>query len=378
MDAVINWMGGWPKEGLISESAWASRLAEAASNRSNHAEGIDCDSRLRGQLAAGLLHNRTGTDGDRLLLTNGADDALLQLIRQYVLPGDAIIVERITARSVLQSFGKAGAKLVPVAGDAAGMDPEALAAALREQRPRMVYVSMSCADPTGNSWELERCRLIGQVCREAGVLLVADERQEQLYYDVVAPNSNLSQEPGMLVIGQLPPGVIAGLRIGWITGDQTLLKKLAVPDQKSEARPKQSLAESSGKLELERSALSAFIAEQPLEPIVEMLRIQCRERMHILTAQLAGCQIADLSWTVPLGGLHLWVTLPEGLEGEALLRCAWMKGLIFQPGAPFYAAQPRTNKIRLTFAFASDRQIKAGVARLAESISEFTGRWSHA
>jgi 2-aminoadipate transaminase len=74
--------------------------------------------------------------------------------------------------------------------------------------------------------------------------------------------------------------------------------------------------------------------------------------------------------------LHLWVILPSGLEGESLLRGAWLKGLIFQPGAPFYVKEPLVNTLRVTFAFADERQMKQGLTRLEESIGEFTGRWS--
>ena len=128
--------------------------------------------------------------------------------------------------------------------------------------------------------------------------------------------------------------------------------------------------------DIEQQALSSLIDEQPLEPLFDMLRAQCRERKRRMTEQLARQGIEDLVWTEPRGGLHLWVTLPSGLDGEALLRGAWLKGVIFQPGAPFYVSHPRGNTARITHAFADERQIKLGVARLAESIGEFTGRWS--
>jgi 2-aminoadipate transaminase len=92
--------------------------------------------------------------------------------------------------------------------------------------------------------------------------------------------------------------------------------------------------------------------------------------------QLSIREVPDLSWIKPIGGLHLWLTLPEGLDGEALLRGAWLKGLIFQPGAPYFVKDPRVNTLRITHAFADERQMKLGLGRLAESMEEFTGRWS--
>jgi 2-aminoadipate transaminase len=95
-----------------------------------------------------------------------------------------------------------------------------------------------------------------------------------------------------------------------------------------------------------------------------------------MTEQLAQKGISDVAWIKPRGGMHLWVILPSGLEGESLLRGAWLKGLIFQPGAPFYVKEPLVNTLRVTFAFTDERQLKLGLSRLEESIEEFTGRWS--
>lgn len=68
------------------------------------------------------------------------------------------------------------------------------------------------------------------------------------------------------------------------------------------------------------------------------------------------------------------MTLPSGLDGEALLRGAWLKGLMFQPGAPFFAAEPQRNTVRLTFQAADERQMKTGVSRFIEAIGDFVGR----
>jgi len=169
-----------------------------------------------------------------------------------------------------------------------------------------------------------------------------------------------------LSIGQLPPGLIAGLRIGWIAGAADYAQA------GSEYRSRQGIRANV----FEQLALSRLIEEQPLEPLYDLLRAQCRERKRLMTEQLSKQGIPDLVWTEPKGGLHLWVSLPSGLDGEALLRGAWLKGVIFQPGAPFFASHPRGNTVRLTHAFADERQIRQGVARLADSIGEFTGRWS--
>jgi len=200
------------------------------------------------------------------------------------------------------------------------------------------------------------------------VFLITDDRQEMLLYEGDDAELRRRVDSGCLSIGQLPPGLVSGLRIGWIAGNADPLRLDAVGDLPAVKEPPVSA--------IEQRALSDLIEEQPLSPLIDMFKVQCAARMKKITELLAQKQMPDLSWVTPKGGMHLWVTLPSGLDGESLLKGAWLKGLIFQPGGPFYARDPQINTLRLTYAFADEKQLKQGVARLVESIEEFTGRWS--
>jgi 2-aminoadipate transaminase len=377
LSSIINWMGGWPKEGLVSGADWEERVEAAAAlasaEQAIHQGAIERrheyhgEEKLRVQLAQGLLKDKIGGNSNQLLVTFGADGALAWILENALAQGNTILTERLTSRSALQAFRKAGMQVIAVDGDRRGMDPEALTTALYQYRPKMVYISPSCTDPEGLIWSTEYKLAVQHRCREAGVLLVTDDRQEMLLYDSDEQRLRKRLEPGIFSIGQLPPGLIAGLRMGWIAGSTDTI------DLKStEKIPRKELFDNS----LEQRALSQLVDEQPLEPLLEMLRVQCAERMSRMIELLSQKRFPDLAWVKPKGGLHLWVILPSGLEGESLLRGAWLKGLIFQPGAPFYAKDPQMNTLRITHAFADEREMKQGVTRLAESIEEFTGRWS--
>ncbi|QMV43519.1 aminotransferase class I/II-fold pyridoxal phosphate-dependent enzyme [Cohnella cholangitidis] len=374
MSSIINWMGGWPKEGLVSSADWEERVEAAAAFAATEQLGIlerksDLygEEKLREQLAKGLLKGKTGGNGNQIRMTRGADGALAWILENKLIPGDTILTEKLTSRSALIAFRKAGLKVEAVEGDRRGMDPEALTTALFRYRPKMVYVSPTLTDPEGACWSPENKTAVQSRCKEAGVLLVTDDRHEMLIYDQAELRPPRRLEPGALSIGQIPPGLIAGLRIGWIAG--------ATESAYSHSNGTPVREEYSANT-IEQLALAQLIEEQPLEPLYDMLRVQCAERMRRMTEQLARKGIEDLSWVQPKGGLHLWVVLPSGLDGESLLRGAWLKGLIFQPGAPFYAKDPRINTLRITHAFADERQMKQGLSRLAESMEEFTGRWS--
>ncbi|RKP54010.1 PLP-dependent aminotransferase family protein [Cohnella endophytica] len=377
MSSIINWMGGWPKDGLVSATDWEERVEAAAALTATERLGAierkaepHGEEKLKTQLAQGFLKERTGGNGSLLTMTNGADGSIAWIVGHLLVAGDTVLTERLTSRTALQIFRKAGMNVVAVAGDRRGLDPEALTTALYRHRPKLVYVAPSCTDPEGANWSPENKLACQERCQEAGVWLVTDDRQESLLYEPEGKRRPKRTEAGVLSIGQLPPGLIAGLRIGWIIGAPERRNTQSRQGQKGYTDKETAISE------LEQRALSRLIEELPLEPLHEMLRVQCRERMRRLTELLGQRGIPDMTWVEPRGGLHLWMNLPAGVDGEALLRGAWLKGLIFQPGAPYYAKDPRMNTIRITHAYADERQMKLGIERLAESVGEFTGRWS--
>jgi 2-aminoadipate transaminase len=79
---------------------------------------------------------------------------------------------------------------------------------------------------------------------------------------------------------------------------------------------------------------------------------------------------AGVRWTEPAGGMFVWLTLPERIDTLRLLDRALAAGVAFVPGAPFYAANPRHETLRLSFVTVPPPAIDRGVAMLAGLIEE--------
>jgi 2-aminoadipate transaminase len=68
--------------------------------------------------------------------------------------------------------------------------------------------------------------------------------------------------------------------------------------------------------------------------------------------------------------MFFWVELPAGVDGEALLAKAVERGVAFVPGAPFFAAAPRRNTMRLSFVTLGVEAIERGVAAIAAALAD--------
>jgi len=68
----------------------------------------------------------------------------------------------------------------------------------------------------------------------------------------------------------------------------------------------------------------------------------------------------------PVGGIFLWVRLPEQVDTSRLAVAAAAEGIAFNAGAEWSVAGPRAKRwLRLCFANPTDEALRGGVAALA-------------
>ena len=100
------------------------------------------------------------------------------------------------------------------------------------------------------------------------------------------------------------------------------------------------------------------------DPNVETIREGLRARRDAMIGALAREMPEGTTWNEPDGGYFLWVDLPGGMTGEALLAQADEVDVTFVKGADFYWDGSGETAIRLAFSYATPAEIDEGIARL--------------
>jgi len=98
---------------------------------------------------------------------------------------------------------------------------------------------------------------------------------------------------------------------------------------------------------------------------VKLARERYREKRDAMLAGIGKALPPGSRWSVPEGGMFLWVELPERFDAASLLPSAVEQGVAFVPGAPFYAKDRRSNTLRLSYSLPSLDRIEDGLHRLA-------------
>jgi 2-aminoadipate transaminase len=105
---------------------------------------------------------------------------------------------------------------------------------------------------------------------------------------------------------------------------------------------------------------------------IKVIRRVYGERRDVMLQALEEYFPPEVSWTRPLGGLFLWVTLPMGMDSHRLFESALKENVAFVPGDSFYSgngfASEGLRHFRLNFSNAEPEKIREGIRRLSVAI----------
>src|SRR5204862_4988246 len=107
-----------------------------------------------------------------------------------------------------------------------------------------------------------------------------------------------------------------------------------------------------------------------LDRHIRRLRTAYHARRDIMLAAMTRAFPPVVHWTVPAGGLFIWVTLPEELDAADLLRDAIARKVAFVPGAAFFPDGSGKNTMRVNFTNSSVKRVELGIARLGEALQQ--------
>ncbi len=316
-------------------------------------------------------HGIRVSDGDEILATVGSQEALYLLAEALVDPGDVVIVERPTYLAAVQVFTKRGARFLTVDLDEEGMKTDMLEEKLKKLeaegiRPKIAYLVPTCQNPTGVTMSLDRRKHLLELASRYDFLVVEDDPYGLIRFEGgdVKPLKRLDDEGRVVYLGSVSKILSPGLRLGWAAGPRDIIMVME--------RIKQHV-------NLHTSTLSQYIAARVLDAgIVErnlprIREIYKRKRDAMLEA-LEEYFPRDARWTRPIGGLFIFVWLPESIDTRRLLPKAIERGVAYVPGSEFYVDGGGANTMRLNYSYPSVDEIREGVRRLGELIKEELSR----
>ena len=299
---------------------------------------------------------------DQILITTGSQQALDLIGKIFLDKGSRMLVEKPTYLGALQAFTPMEPVAVGVDSDDEGMLIDDFAAKVGSgaDKARMAYVLPNFQNPTGRTMSEERRQALVDKAKELDIPLVEDNPYGDLWYEGEPPLPLAARNPeGVIYMGSFSKVLAPGLRVGFVVAPKSVYGKL------TQAKQAADLHSPSFNQRVVAEVMKDKFLESHIPSIRAMYKAQRDVMLMALETEMAGL---DVCWTRPVGGMFLWVRLPEGRDAQDLLGEAVERGMAFVPGAPFYAGEAQTNTLRLSYVTVSPEQIRKGIAALAAAI----------
>ncbi|HVR97335.1 MAG TPA: PLP-dependent aminotransferase family protein [Thermoanaerobaculia bacterium] len=343
---VIGFGGGLPSPRQFPRRALVEALADVVLQPSSDAlqyawpEGSDA---LRARIAEHMRSRGADVDPDRILVTSGAQQALMVAAQLLCPRGSRILTDAETYPGALDLFR--AREITPVPRTEGPADACA------------IYAMPAIGNPHGvGMGEAERHELLA-----SGLPILEDDAYGDLRFDGPGPRPLCAEAPDrVFFIGTFSKTLAPGLRVGWLVPPEPFLEDAV-------GRKHDADLQSNG---LGQALVERYLRDEAFPRRLEKLRDFYRRRAKRLAAALRR-ELPGWRFRFPEGGFALWLEpdAPDCPGGElGLLEAAVEEGVSFDPGSlfrPDRAAQPLA--LRVCFSALDPDALAEGARRLARA-----------
>lgn len=314
---------------------------------------------LREWIAERYSRNGVHININQVLVTTGSQQGLDLLGKVLIDVGSRVLVETPTYLGALQAFSLSEPQFVSVSSDDSGVVPSALTRDLTTGA-RFMYCLPNFQNPTGRRLPLDRRTQLTSIASDSGLLLVEDDPYGALSYTGEQLPTLLSMNPqGVVHMGSFSKVLAPGLRVGYLIAPEGLQRKLVQAKQAADLHTPS----------FTQRIVHETIKDGFLDVHIPQIRNLYAQQCHAMLEALQRHFPASVTWNRPEGGMFIWVKLPAGIDSMALLEKAIAANVAFVPGAPFFANEPQSNTLRLSFVTVPREKIEEGIARLGALIA---------
>jgi DNA-binding transcriptional MocR family regulator len=312
---------------------------------------------LRHRIAAAAWTARNGleVEPDRIVITPGAQQAIVAILASICRPGDTILAEEWTYPRFGAIAGLLHLHVLPVALDEHGIVPQSLEKAIRRGTPKALYLVPNFQNPTGSVMPEKRRRDIAAIARRHELPMIEDDVYGFLLPSPPAPVASFAPELTSFVTST-SKSISPSLRLGFAAVPESLLERVTSAC----------------------GALTAFTSSAAAEIFVHLFetgtadRVIERKRSLIATNRRAAERgLGEIQVAAHPMSPHLWIEMPHGLDAHDVADRARLRGIGVAPASAFTADHNRTGgAMRVSIGATDDaKQLESALRLIASLVS---------
>lgn len=322
---------------------------------------------LREQVLAFVQNKGVPASYEDLLILTGSTQGIELAAKIFLNPGDVVLCESPTFLGALQTFRTYKGVPVGVRSDDSGMCMDDLEEKLKATRAKLIYTIPTFQNPSGCTLPAARRARMVELAEKYGAVILEDDPYGDLRFAGEDQPKVRSFDPAggtVIYLGSFSKIISPGLRVGFAVAAPEIRAKMIVAKQG---------------IDTHTSNLSQAIVAEYMK--AGKLPAHIRQCCEFYAAQLAAMAAAaeahfpsSARFVRPLGGIFLWMTLPQGADVDALFARAVEHNVAFVPGKHFFPDLSGTNTLRLNYSMTDPATIEKGMQTLGGLVHELVGQ----
>ena len=321
---------------------------------------------LLGSLREYLRSKGLPLEGQELMITTGAQQAINLLAKTLLDPDDVVVAENPSFIGALAAFLSYRARLEAAQIDDEGILVPELTRLLDRfgDGVKAVYLNPYFQNPAGILYSEARKKAVLDALAGRNLCLIEDDRYGELFFDerdrprTMPMKAMAKNSLPICYVGSFAKILGPGLRLGWLLGPQEIVEKCELAKQSMDACSPT----------FTQVLANEYLAQGKLPGYVASMRIVYARRARIMLDALAAEMPAGVTWTRPKGGFYIWVTMPDALDATAVFNEAIKRRAAFVIGSAFDPYGVKNNCFRLAFSQAPEEKIAEGIGLIAAAI----------
>jgi DNA-binding transcriptional MocR family regulator len=310
--------------------------------------------RHRQGMAAWLAQLGVRVSPDHVALTAGAQHAMAVALSAVTKPGETVLVEDLTYSGMKRLAEHQHLKIRGISMDAEGLRPEALDAACRTGRARVLYCMPRLQNPTSAIMSERRRRQIAAVVNKYRLLVIEDDTYG-FHSPERAPLMTLIPDRTIFVTG-MSKSLFPGMRLGCAVAAPAILERITEAIHATMIMPSPIGAD----------LLCGWIEDGTAARIAEWKRHEAQARHEIARRLLGGERLQ----THPASP-HVWLHLPPRWSSDAFVAAALSRGVILNGSREFAAGDQEPRGVRICLGTPRTRGgLEQALTRIADALSD--------
>jgi DNA-binding transcriptional MocR family regulator len=297
---------------------------------------------LRERLCGALAERGIQCHPGQMLMTYGANHGMDLVIRCYVRPGDAVLVDDPGYYPLFWKLGAAGARIVGVRRLHDGPDLDDLEEKAKTSGARLFFTQSLAHNPTGGSITQGKAYGVLKIAEKHDMLLVEDDPFADILPYTAPRLAALDQLKRVIYIGSFSKTLPGSFRVGYVATAANVAEEL---------NEMKVITMVSTSAQNERLLYSLIEGAHYLKYLRRL-----RERISKATAEtVRGLEEAGFAVPRPLGGgYYVWIPLTPAMRARDLAADAAREGIFIAPSSAFAASEDTPPGMRVNVAYGSD------------------------